>query len=118
MSLPTQAQVVTELSEIARNLERKTVEIGNLDEAAVRAQSRFEVGFARTFLTTAGSMDVRKQTAVLETADAKLDAEIGQAKVRAARESIKTMRDRLEVGRSINAAVRAECAAGDVGQNT
>jgi iron only hydrogenase large subunit-like protein len=118
VSLPTQQDVVLQLSEIARQLEQKTHEIARLDEDAVRAQSRFEVGFARSFLTTDGSMDVRKQTAVLATADAKLDAEIGQAKVRAAREAIRTMRDRLDVGRSLNAAVRAEFQTGAVGQNT
>lgn len=116
MSLPTQQDVVLQLSEIARQLEVKTHEIARLDEEAVRAKSRFEVGFARCFLTTPGSMDIRKQTAVLETADAKLDAEIAEAKVRAARESIRTMRDRLDVGRSLNAAVRAEFTVGAVGQ--
>ncbi len=116
MTLPSQQDVVLELSRLARALDAKTEEIARLDEQAVRAKSRFEVAFARTFLTTPGSMDVRKQTAVLGTADAKLDAEIGEAKVRAAREAIRTLRDRLDVGRSLNAAVRAEFAAGAVGQ--
>lgn len=116
MSLPTPTDVVLQLSGLARDLDAKTAEIARLDEDAVRAKSRFEVQFARTFLTTAGSMDLRKQTAVLETSDAKLDAEIAEAKVRAARESIRTLRDRLDVGRSLNAAVRAEFAAGAVGQ--
>jgi hypothetical protein len=118
VSLPTQQDVVLQLSEIARRLELKTHEIAELDESAVRAKSRFEVAFARSFLSSTGSVDFRKQTAVLATSDAKLDAEIGEAKVRAARESIRTMRDRLDVGRSLNAAVRAEFQAGAVGQNT
>lgn len=116
MSLPSQADVVLELSRIARDLDAKTAEIARLDEEAVRSRSRFEVQFARSFLSTDGSVDFRKQSAVLATSDAKLDAEIAEAKVRAARESIRTMRDRLEVGRSLNAAVRAEFAAGAVGQ--
>lgn len=116
MSLPTPTEVVLQLSDLARALEAKTVEIARLDEEAVRAKSRFEVSFARSFLSSDGAMDARKQQAVLATADAKLDAEIAEAKVRAARESIRTLRDRLDVGRSLNAAVRAEFAAGAVGQ--
>lgn len=116
MSLPTPTEVVLQLSRLANDLDAKTAEIARLDEEFVRAKSAFEVSFARTFLTTIGSMDVRKQTAVLETADAKFAAELAEAKVRAARESIKTLRDRLEVGRSVNAAVRTEFAVSGVGQ--
>lgn len=106
------------LSELARMLDAKTTEIAGLDEEAVRAKARHEVEHARTFLSTPGSMDVRKQTAILETADAKLDAEIAEAKVRAAREAIRTLRDQLDVGRSLGAAVRAEFQAGATGQFT
>jgi len=116
MTLPTQQEVVLELSRLARELDAKTGEIARLDEEAVRARSRFEVGFARSFLKSQGPVDVRKQQAVLATEAAKLDAEIADAKVRAAREAIRTLRDRLEVGRSLNAAVRAEFMAGAVGQ--
>lgn len=116
MSLPSQQDVVLELSRIARDLDAKTAEIARLDEEAVRAKSRFEVGFARSFLSTSGSVDFRKQTAVLATESQKLDAEIAEAKVRAAREAIRSMRDRLEIGRSIGAAVRSEFVASGVGQ--
>lgn len=116
MSLPSPTEVVLQLSRLANDLDAKTAEIAQLDEEFVRAKSAFEVSFARKFLTTVGSMDVRKQTAVLETADVKLTAELAEAKVRAARESIKTLRDRLEVGRSVNAAVRTEFSVSGVGQ--
>lgn len=116
MSLPSQQDIVLRLSELARMLDAKTQEIARLDEDAVRAKSRFEVAFARSFLTTTGAVDVRKQSAVLATETVKLDAEIAEAKVRAAREAIRTLRDQLDVGRSLNAAVRAEFAASGVGQ--
>lgn len=118
MSLPTQQDIVLRLSELARLLDAKTQEIARLDETAVRAKARHEVAFARAFLSAVGSVDFRKQTAVLETADAKLDAEIGEAKVRAAREAIRTIRDQLDVGRSLGAAVRAEFQATGWGQTT
>ena len=54
---------------------------------------------------------MRKQTAVLETADLRLDMELADVLVRAAREAIRTLRDQLDVGRSLNAATRAQAQA-------
>lgn len=116
MTAPTTHEVVKRLAHLSRMLDAATVEIAELDEAAVRSKSRFEVAFARAFLTSEGAMDVRKQQAVLDTADHKLDAEIAEQKVRACRERIRTIRDQIEVGRSLNSAVKAEWAAGAVGQ--
>ena len=98
-ALPTQQQVVLRLAELSRLLDHKTQEIRDLDEKAVRAKAQYERAFARTFLDTTGAVDVRKQTAVLETADLRLDMELADVLVRAAREAIRTLRDQLDVGR-------------------
>ena len=110
-ALPTQQQVVLRLAELSRLLDHKTQEIRDLDEKAVRAKAKYERAFARTFLDTTGAVDVRKQTAVLETADLRLDMELADVLVRAAREAIRTLRDQLDVGRSLNAATRAQSQA-------
>jgi len=117
-TLPTTNQVVMRLSQLSRALEAKTQEIADLDREWVTAKAAFKVAYARTFLTTPGSMDVRKQTAVQETADLDFTAELAEAKVRAARESIRTLRDQLDVGRSLGAAARAEFQATGWGQHT
>lgn len=116
--LPTQQEVVLRLSELSRRLDAKTIEIAKLDEEWVRAKAAYKVAFARIFLTTTGSMDVRKQTATQETADLDFAAELAEAKVRAAREAIRTLRDQLDVGRSLGAAARAEFQATGWGQPT
>ena len=110
-ALPTQQQVVLRLAELSRLLDHKTQEIRDLDEKAVRAKAQYERSFARKFLDTTGAVDVRKQTAVLETADLRLDMELADVLVRAAREAIRTLRDQLDVGRSLNAATRAQAQA-------
>ena len=110
-ALPTQQQVVLRLAELSRLLDHKTQEIRDLDEKAVRAKAQYERSFARKFLDTTGAVDVRKQTAVLETADLRLDMELADVLVRAAREAIRTLRDQLDVGRSLNAATRAQSQA-------
>jgi hypothetical protein len=45
-----------------------------------------------------------------------LDAEIAEQQVRACRERIRTIRDQIEVGRSLNSAIKSEWSAGAVGQ--
>ena len=110
-ALPTQQQVVLRLAELSRLLDHKTQEIRDLDEKAVRAKAQYERSFARKFLDTTGAVDVRKQTAVLDTADLRLDMELADVLVRAAREAIRTLRDQLDVGRSLNAATRAQSQA-------
>lgn len=116
MTTPTTHQVIKRLSDLSRMLDAATMEVGELDEAAVRAKAAYEVRFARSFLSSEGAMDVRKQQAVLESADQKLSAEMAEQKVRACRERIRTLRDQIDVGRSLNSAVRAEWNAGAVGQ--
>ena len=110
-ALPTQQQVVLRLAELSRLLDHKTQEIRDLDEKAVRAKAKYERAFARTFLDTTGAVDVRKQTAVIETSDLRLEMELADVLVRAAREAIRTLRDQLDVGRSLNAATRAQAQA-------
>ena len=116
MNTPTTNEVVLMLSQLGRQLDAKQEEIRALDEEAVRAKSRYEVAYARAFIQAAGAEGLRKQTAVLETADQKLDAEIADQKLRAAREAIRVLRDRLDIGRSLNSAIRSEWSAQGAGQ--
>lgn len=114
---PTINGIVKTLSKLGRQLDAKQIEIQELDEASVRAKSRYEVAYARSFLSGEGSVDARKQAAVLATEQQKLDSEIAEQQLRAAKESIRVLRDRLEIGRSLNAAIKSEWTAGSVGQS-
>lgn len=116
MTTPTTHQVIKRLSDLSRMLDAATMEVAELDETAVRAKCAYEVRFARSFLSSEGAMDVRKQQAVLDAADQKLGAEMAEQKVRACRERIRTLRDQIDVGRSLNSAVKSEWAASGAGQ--
>jgi hypothetical protein len=116
MNTPTTNDVVLQLAQLGRDLDAKQREIRNLDEAAVRARARYEVTLSRNFLKAEGAMDVRKHTAIVESADLKLDAEIADQVLRAARESIRVLRDRLDIGRSLNSAIKSEWSAQGAGQ--
>lgn len=117
MSTPTTHDVILRLAELSRMLDAATVEIASLDEQAVRAKGRYQVSYARKFLSESGSVDARKQASVLACEKDWLDAEIAEQQVRACRERIRTIRDQIEVGRSLNSAIKAEWAASAAGQS-
>jgi hypothetical protein len=105
-------QLTIQLAELSRMLMQAADDLERLDEQAVRARQVFEVAFARAFLTSDGAMDARKQQAVLATAAEKLDAEIASQQLRACQERLRVIRTRIDVGRSLGAAQRAEFTAG------
>lgn len=116
MTTPSTAtEVALNLAAIARRLDQAVTELRALDEESVRARSRFEIDFARAFLSGTGAMDVRKQEAILATADRKLDAEIGEQRVRSQRALIDSLKVRIDVGRSYGSAIKAEIALAGAG---
>lgn len=105
-------QVVMRLAEISRALDTAQVELANADEAAVRSRQRYELAYSRAILTVeASNAETRKARATLDTETQKLDAEISDQQVRALRVRIAILRDQVEIGRSLSAALRSEWAA-------
>ena len=115
--LPNQSDVIKRLSELSRLLDAATDDIALFDDEAVKAKSTYEVKFARSFLGSDGSMDIRKQIANLDCADEKLAMEIADAKVRAVKERINTLRSQISIGQSLSAALRQSFSAEGVGQH-
>jgi len=104
----TPATIVATLSQIGKELDGKADEVSDLDEKHVRLRAAFKVQFARAFMGATGSNDVRRYTAELDTADALLEAELADQVLRAAREGLKVLRDRLEIGRSLGSIMKME----------
>jgi len=111
----TATDVAANLAHIARQLDGAVRDLRTLDEESVRARSRFEVAFAKAFLSAAGSMDVKKQEAILATETQKLDAEIADQKVRSQRALIDSLKVRIDVGRSYGSALKAEIGLANSG---
>lgn len=109
--MKTPNELAQDLIKLANQLHTASALAGDLDLESRKARSRFEVAYARAFLTSEGPMDVRKQQAVLDTADVKLDAEIADAKLKACQENLRYIRSSLDVGRTLSATVRSEWAA-------
>lgn len=108
--------IVVELSRIGRELDHLSREIDRLDQAAVQAWSAHRKAYATAYIGGQGSIKDREQAAVLEVEELRVAAESADQVLRSAKERIRVLRDRLEIGRSLNAARRAEFAAEPVGQ--
>jgi hypothetical protein len=105
----TPQQVIETLSKISKDIDEATDDITEADLEAVHARVAHKKNYARFFLETQGSMDVKRYTADLETADTTmLASELADQKHRAAVSQIRTLRDRLEVGRSLGPLIRLE----------
>lgn len=102
-------------NEIAANLSRLALDLASLataldlaDKRAVNAREDYTMAYAKAFLRSEGAMDVRKQQALVDTHAERLMAEGADQIVRGIRKQMETIKVRIEVGRSVGAAVRTE----------
>lgn len=103
-------QIVQTLTGIGRELDAKADEVEALDAAWVQAKADYRRSYAKAFLTAEGSMDIRRYKAELDTDAEYLLVETSEQVLRAGKEALRVLRDRLEIGRSLGALVRAEAS--------
>lgn len=103
-------QIVQTLTGIGRELDLKADEVEALDAAWVAAKGSYRRAYASAFLNAQGSMDIRRYTSELETDAEFMAVEIAEQVLRAGKESMRVLRDRLDIGRSLGALVRAEAS--------
>lgn len=101
-------QVTLNLLELSRQLQKLSDELDGLEERAVNAKEAYTVAYAKTFLASGGSVEVRKQTTLLATSEERLEADLSEILVKAHVRKISTLKVRIDVGRSAAALVRAE----------
>lgn len=104
----TPAVIVTTLTTIGREIDTMPELIETLDEAEVRAKAVYDFTYRKAFLTADGAMDLRKVTAEDTASEQRLEYELAGVRLRAAKEQLRVLRDRLEIGRSLGAVMRLE----------
>lgn len=104
----TANDVALQLAELSRQLNTLVKDIGQAEIAAVNAREDFTLAHSKAFLRAEGPMDVRKHLAIEATHSERLAAETAEAVVRGLRRQIDSVRVRIDVGRSVGAAVRSE----------
>jgi hypothetical protein len=100
--------VALQLASLGRDLDRLVQEIDKAETRAVNAREDYTVANSTAFLTAEGAMDMRKHTAIVESSEFRLAAETAEAVVRGLRRQIDAVRVRIDIGRSMGVALRAE----------
>jgi DNA-binding transcriptional regulator WhiA len=104
----TPATMVEHLGRISKALDEQASAVEKLDQDFTAAKIAYKRDFARAFLSADGSVDVRRYTAEIATQEQFAAMELSDQVLRAGRESLRVLRDRLDVGRSLGAIMRME----------
>jgi hypothetical protein len=104
----TPAVIVKVLGDIGKEIDGMPGVIEALDEQEVTAKATFDREYRAAFLTSEGAMDLRKVIADEAAADSKLQYELAGVRLRAAKENLRVLRDRLEIGRSLGSIMKME----------
>lgn len=104
----TPAAIVATFTRLAKEIDEKAVEIDHLDAEFIAYKINYQKAYARAFLNATGAENQKRYTAVDATINELADMERTEQVLRAAKEALKVLRDRLEIGRSMSAIMRLE----------
>jgi len=110
--------VIKEMADMSRLLDAAVYDLAQYDEQAVIDRIEYKKAYARSFLTEHGSMEIRRQQAILDNADAELAAEMSEMHVRNQKEVVRKLGMQLELIRSKNAALQRQFMTEPLGQYT
>lgn len=104
----TSESIIDNLGKLSRQLDSLVEEIWRAEQEAVLLRQQFEVAEAKAFLTAEGAVESRKRLAKIETEEIETEALIAEAKLRYMKNRFRALEQRIEVGRTYSATVRAE----------
>jgi hypothetical protein len=108
----TANEVAQNLAQLARDLDACVRTLDSADRDSVNKRESYTLALSRAFLSAEGSVEQRKHEAITRTHAERLAAETADAIVRGLRRQVDTIRLRVDVGRSLGAAIRAEVSLG------
>lgn len=114
----TASEVALHLARMAAELEALSRALDSAERDAVNMREDDTLLYAKTYIGAAGAVELRKQTAVRDTHVTRLAAELAEVVVKGLRRQIRTLELRIEIGRSMGAAVRAEVSLSRSGYAT
>jgi hypothetical protein len=110
----TPNDVAMELAGLARRLDSVVNQMQVAEQDATAKRAAFDLAFSKAFLSADGSMDLRKHQAVVATNGQRAEADVAEAAVRHLRRVVDAIKVRIDVGRSVGAAIRAEISLAGV----
>ncbi len=107
-ALGTPRQINRMMIRVQRRRHDKVIELRTLMAAKDQAEAAAARAYAEAFLGAAGSIEARKQTAVLAVADLEFDAKTAASLVLACKKSMDVLADDWETCRSAEVDLREE----------
>lgn len=109
MDFLTPNQVVQQLLQLGRELEKLTNDLDDIEREAVNRREDYVLAKEKAFLSAEGDTQyVRESKSKLASTEERIAAELADAKVRGVRAHIASIKARIDIGRSAAAALRAE----------
>jgi len=106
----TVMDVMNHLRDLSKELDSLVRKIGDEDKIATVLREEYLRAYAKTWRNSTGSVEARKQITISFTEKERLAAEIADCVVRDLRRQIDALKSRIEVGRSLGSAIKAEVA--------
>jgi hypothetical protein len=111
MTMPlTPNAIVHQLVELGQELDTTVRMMKQVEVEAAEKRHAADMAESRAFVSAEGSMDLRKHTARLAADRIEGEALVAEALARHLRAQIRALGERIEIGRSLGAALRAELA--------
>lgn len=104
----TPNQVAANLAALARELDQAIRAIESADRDRVEKRGAYDLAYARAFINAEGSMDIRRYVATEQTHAKRMDADVADATFRHLQRRIAAINTRVDVGRSVNSALKTE----------
>jgi hypothetical protein len=104
----TPAEAAKVLWQIGLDIDAKTRELIELRRRRPLLDRDRRMAYARCFLSTDGTLDYRKQRSEVAADEAKFALEAHDQEMEACKDALRALRDRSEIGRSINSNLKEE----------
>lgn len=104
----TASDIAEQLTKLSLHLGQLVDELDTAERDAVNAREDYTLALSKAFLSADGPMDIRKHESIRQTHEQRLSAELAETRVRGLRRQTDTVKVRIDVGRSVGVALRAE----------
>ena len=104
----TPNSVVLSLMELGRQLDAAVTTLREAEMAAVRTRHAADLAEAQAYMEVKGPVEERKRAALIASTEFEDEALVAEATLRWLRARIRALSDRISVGQSMGASLRAE----------
>lgn len=114
----TPAEAARVLWQIGQAIDAQTKELVRLRRLRPNLTRARRRAYARSFLSSSGTLDYRKQTAEMAADEAQFALEVHDQEMEACKDELRALRERSEIGRALNSNLKEELRTFNAGGHT